>query len=84
MKRAEILMRPRKQSVMKQSQGPRFMTGVSHLKEAECSLKICEDYTFCRENYGQRFLGLSRRLIHTFSAITTNHSSTELIVLTWS
>jgi hypothetical protein len=31
------------------------MTGLSHLKKAEQRLQIRRDYTFCRENYGQRF-----------------------------
>jgi len=33
---------------MKRSQGPRSRTEVSHIKEAEQRLKICEDYTFCK------------------------------------
>jgi hypothetical protein len=33
------------------------MTGVSHPKKAEYRLKTCEDYTSCRERYGQRFGG---------------------------
>jgi hypothetical protein len=72
-KLAEILIRPKYSSVMKRSRGPRFMTGVSHEKKTEQKLKTCEDYTFCRERYGQRFLGLLRRLINRFSDRTTKH-----------
>jgi len=45
------------------------------LKKAEQMLKTCEDYTSAGKCYGQRFLGLSRRLIHRFSDRTTNHQS---------
>jgi hypothetical protein len=48
------------------------MTGVSHLKKAEQRLETWEDYTFCRENNGQRFLGFSKCLIHRLSDIPTN------------
>jgi hypothetical protein len=51
-KPAEILMRLEHSSVMKRSQGPRCMTGVSHLKKAGYRLKTCEDYAFCRGSYG--------------------------------
>jgi hypothetical protein len=36
-------------SVMKHSQEPRCMTGLSHLKKTEQRLKICEDYAFRRK-----------------------------------
>jgi len=32
----------------------------------------------CRESYGQRLLGLSRRLIHRFSETTRNHQGSLL------
>jgi len=41
-------------------------------------LKTWEDYTFCRENYGQRILGLSKRLIHRFSDRRTNYQRSLL------
>jgi hypothetical protein len=41
--------------VTKCSHRSRFITSVSHLREAEQRLKTCENYTFCRESYGQRF-----------------------------
>jgi len=44
------------------SQGPRCVTGVSHLKKAKHRLKICKDYTFCRDTYGQHILEFSRHL----------------------
>jgi hypothetical protein len=31
------------------------MTGGSNLKKVEKGLKTGEDYTFCKESYGQRF-----------------------------
>jgi hypothetical protein len=31
------------------------MTAIRHLKKAEQRLKTWEDYTFCRENYGQPY-----------------------------
>jgi hypothetical protein len=40
--------------VMKRSQGPSGVTGISHLKMDESKLKTCEDHTFRRERYGQR------------------------------
>jgi hypothetical protein len=40
------------------------MTGASTLKNAELKFETYEDYTFCRESYGQRFLGPSGRLIY--------------------
>jgi hypothetical protein len=33
------------------------MTGISYLRKAEQRLKTYEDYTICRESYGQRFVG---------------------------
>jgi hypothetical protein len=39
------------------------MIGVSHFKKAGQRLRTCEDCTFCRESYGQRFLRHSRRFI---------------------
>jgi hypothetical protein len=55
------------------------MTEVSHLKKAEQGLEICKRSTFCRESYGQRFLGFSGRLIHRFSDRTTNHQHRSLV-----
>jgi len=65
---------PEHNSVIKRSQRPKFMSGVSHLKKAEKRLKTCEDHTFCRESYGQSlFLEFSWCLIHEFSDKLTNH-----------
>jgi len=49
------------------------MTGASRLKKAGLMLKICENCIFCRERYGQRFMGVSTHLIYRFSDRTTNH-----------
>jgi hypothetical protein len=54
-KRAKILKRLIAQFGEKRSQGSRCTTGVSHLNDAEQRLKPCEEYTFCRNSYGQRF-----------------------------
>jgi hypothetical protein len=51
MKSAEIPLREYS-SVMKLCQGPTCMTGVIQLNKAGQRMKICEDYTFCREGYG--------------------------------
>jgi len=59
-------------SMMKRSQGLRCMTAVSHLKKAKQRLKTCENYTFCRESYGQFFRTL-KGFIHRFSDTITNH-----------
>jgi hypothetical protein len=48
------------------------------LKKAAHRLRTCEEYTFCRENYDQRFSGLSRLLIHRFCDRTTNHQRSLL------
>jgi len=50
------------------------MTGVSYLKRAEQRLKTCEEPTFLRQSYGQRFLGYSRRLVQRYEP------STQLII----
>jgi len=48
------------------------MTGVRHLKKAEHKLKTYDDYTYCKENYGRRFLGHSEHHIHQLSDGTTD------------
>jgi hypothetical protein len=53
------------------------MTRVSHLKNVRQRFKTFEDYTFCRESYGQRFLGLSGRIIHGFSDRTVSHQRSQ-------
>jgi len=74
-KPAEILMRPRAQCGDERSQGSSCMTGVSHLRKAEQRSKTCEDYTFCREIYGQRSSWLWRRLICFSDRITNRRLS---------
>jgi hypothetical protein len=54
-KSAEILKRQRAQFDDETLSRTQVYDGVSHLNEAEQSLKTCEDHTFCRENYGHLF-----------------------------
>jgi hypothetical protein len=61
-KPAEILTRLRAQFGDETLSRTQCMTGESHLKKDEQRLETCEDYTFCRESYGQHFLGISRCL----------------------
>jgi hypothetical protein len=67
---------------MKRSQGPKCMTGVSYFKKAEQRLEIGEDYTFCRESYGQRFWDC---LKESYSLIfwQNDKPSTQLIIRTF-
>jgi len=58
---------------MKLSQGSRCMIGVRHLNNPDRGSKTCEDYAFCRESYGWKFLRFSRRLVYRFSDGATNY-----------